>query len=43
MQRQDEAVAGKLHGVGFPVPGVGSVGELGWTLGDRHSAHDVQR
>ena len=42
MQREHRAVVGELHGVGFPMPGVGSIGEASWTLADRHSAGDAQ-
>ena len=40
MQCEECSVIEELHRIGFPVTGIGSVGELSWTLGDRHSASD---
>lgn len=40
MQCEERSVIGELHRIGFPMTGIGSVGELSWTLGDRHSVSD---
>jgi len=42
MECKQRSVIEELHRVGLPMTSVGAVGEAGWTLGDRHSADDVQ-
>ncbi len=42
MESKPLSVIEELHRVSLPKTSVGAVGEASWTLGDRHSAYDVQ-